>query len=529
MKRLFNLLLLFVTVANAWAQATENSSVSDDFNDAVLCDGSIEVKWQNDSSYPWTIEGAQLKNGNTNIVNSKSKISFSYSSENPTEVSFVVNMNYYESSSHSVKIYIDGKSNHTVTTTGDKTISYRLPAGEHTVAFEDLAGSRNDSYTTYLKDVKVVPVLPVAHEAIDSAVVLPGSLSVEWTDHSTSTHPWTLSSGALKSSNGGYHKSSSAISFTYTCEYPTKVLFDCSNNDDSERYSDLGYVYHDKCALYVDGTLNSWLASSKTYSVIYYFPAGTHTITLKDSIDSNSKCADFFYYSGLASRHYTTLDNVKVVPVLPFDKEAADSAVVLPGSLPVEWGNTDGVSYPWKLFDGKIRSGNAGYDNSSSSISFTYTSEYPTELSFDCYNNSANYDECYHNKSQLYIDGKLDLTLSSSGEYSRHYRLPAGTHTVILKDSIDDWSLAQENQYNNSLARLYTTLDNIKVVPVLPLDKATADSAVVLPGSLPVEWVNDDTAAQAQHSQLQDQQRKQQHVRIGLNTGGNDQIVDPEA
>ena len=486
MKLLFNFLLSFFVVANVWAQLPEDTSESKNFNDAVLLDGSIEVKWQNDSDFPWVIEGEQIKNGNSNIVNSKSRISFSYSSESLTQVSFIVDMNYYNSSYHSAKLYIDGKLNESVTETGTRTIIYRLPAGEHTVSIEDVAGSTNSNYVTYLKNVKVVPVLQVSKEAIDSAVVLPGSLPVEWTDHSKDTHPWTIVDGKLKSGNAGYDNSSSTISFTYTSEYPTKLTFDCSNNNHKFNYSNAGYVYHDRCALYLDGALDLTLSETSTYSRVYYLPAGTHTVTLKDSISNNSNCYDNYYYSGLASRHYTILDNVMVTQILPFSKEAADSAVMLPGSLPVEWTNSE--SHPWGILEGKLRSGNAGYDNSSSAISFTYTCEYPTELSFVCFNNSVSYSNCYHNKNQLFIDGKLDLTISTSGTYSRLYTLPAGTHTVMLKDSIDDWQSTEDNQYDSRLTTLFTTLDNIKVAPILPLNQEAIDSVAVLPGSLPVEW-----------------------------------------
>ena len=231
---------------------------------------------------------------------------------------------------------------------------------------------------------------------------------------------------------------------------------------------------------------------------------------LKDSIGAYGNYKDMYYHSDL-SVFYTTLDNVKVVELIPSSHEAIDSAVVLPGSLPVEWTDHSTKSHPWTIVDGKLRSGNLGYDASSSAISFTYTSEYPTELTFDCYNNDDYYYNsssrwCYHDDSRLYIDGKEDLVLSSSGTWSRVYYLPAGTHTVMLKDSIDATnSYYKDMYYYSDLSGLYTTLSNVKVTKMQHLD-----SVLLAENSLPMTfdyeseyiWRTIDGCAQSTNAQI---------------------------
>lgn len=163
-----------------------------------------------------------------------------------------------------------------------------------------------------------------------------------------------------------------------------------------------------------------------------------------------------------------------------------NNAIVLDGSIPLSWVND--ATYPWTVSDNKVRSNNNGAKNSSSKLSFSYSSDVPTTLEFKTYNSADEYS--YNHRHYVYIDGKSQsLSYPSSGGTSGgkpYYvneisiRLPKGSHTVEIKDSI-----------GNSAVDVWTSLYDVKVSsPERATDKAI-NQYIVQDGSIPLTWGND--------------------------------------
>ncbi len=146
--------------------------------------------------------------------------------------------------------------------------------------------------------------------------------------------------------------------------------------------------------------------------------------------------------------------------------------VLAEGSLPVTWTNDD--TYPWLVGDGYIHNGsNVGKKNTSAWISFSFNSNFQTEVKFDwlCYNYSGH-------TLYLYIDGVYtDYTTNSSFNTKRYY-LQKGQHVISFKDSIN----------NSTSTSNYSRIRNVKVTEINDL------AAVVLAeGSKPLVFKNDET------------------------------------
>lgn len=129
--------------------------------------------------------------------------------------------------------------------------------------------------------------------------------------------------------------------------------------------------------------------------------------------------------------------------------------------------------YPWSIETEGLKNGNCGVSNSSSSISFSYNSSYRTEVSFDW----RSYKTSDHQPLQVYIDGVLKTSCSSSSFANKRFYLDAGEHVITFKDSIG----------NSSSTNNYSHIKNISVKNILPLE-----TVELAENSQPLTFVNDD-------------------------------------
>ena len=122
-------------------------------------------------------------------------------------------------------------------------------------------------------------------------------------------------------------------------------------------------------------------------------------------------------------------------------------------SIPANWAND--ATYPWTIVDGHIQSGNAGVNNSTSSISITVTFPADGTVEFDAEcmgeGSSTYYDHC-----DFSIDGTRELyagaNLSGSGWLHYIYNVTAGEHTFT-------WSYTKDGSVNPTGD--YFAVDNV--------------------------------------------------------------------
>ena len=161
------------------------------------------------------------------------------------------------------------------------------------------------------------------------------------------------------------------------------------------------------------------------------------------------------------------------------DPDIISPVILQEGSLPVTWTNDD--TYPWLVGEGYIHNGsNVGKKNSSAWISFSFNSNFQTEVKFDwlCYNYSGH-------TLYLYIDGVYTGSTTNSSFTSQRYYLQKGQHVISFQDSIN----------NSTSTSNYSRIKNVKVTEINDL------TAVVLgEGSMPLTFTNDPVWPWMPHS-----------------------------
>ena len=99
---------------------------------------------------------------------------------------------------------------------------------------------------------------------------------------------------------------------------------------------------------------------------------------------------------------------------------------------------TNEATNPWTVQSGYIQNGNIGKEKSSSTLSFSYSSEYKTELTFDwACNNYSNH------RLYLYIDGAERGTTTNSSYNKLRFYLEPGAHVITLQDTIGNYTYEQ--------------------------------------------------------------------------------------
>ena len=422
---------------------------SSEINDSIVLDGSIPLEWENDTIYQWTLEDGYLKSGNYGRNNSASKISFKYSSQHTTNISFKYKNNYDYSSYHYVDVYVDGEWKYGASNTSStQDISFRLPKGNHTITVRDSILDTPDYYTnnwyTKLWDVKLTESPAVSSDSINSSsCVVQDNVNLTWDN--SGLYGWTLEDGYLKSGNYGFKNSASKISFKYSSQHTTNISFKYKNNYDYSSYHHVD--------VYVDGEWKYGASNtSSTQDISFRLPKGNHTITVRDSILNTPD-----YYT---NNYYTKLWDVKV-----HEYPAPESVILTQRSMPITF--TDEGKQPWFIDINNCACSNNGVENNSNSIlRSTITVDKPTKLSFRVYTNS--YSSNYHYLTFRINDRLNYISTNSDWRYVSTVLQP-GTHTLEWKD---------ENTYSGT--SYYSVIKDVE----LHQDWVEVD---VTPGMLGVE------------------------------------------
>lgn len=194
------------------------ASSTDSIANAIVTRADVNVSFQNDETYPWTIEGESVKNGNCGIRNSTSTLTMNYTSDHKTELSFDWRCNNY--SNHSaLKIFVDGVQKSSTTSSSYQSVRFYIEPGQHIIAFKDSIGnSTNTNNYSYIKNIKVEEILP-----IETAVLTEKSKPLTFVNDEV--WPWTIEDGYIQNSNYGTAKSISKFSTTFTIDKLSKFSF----------------------------------------------------------------------------------------------------------------------------------------------------------------------------------------------------------------------------------------------------------------------------------------------------------------
>ena len=256
-------------------------SADNAISNAILRSGSLDVEWENDSIYPWTIGTTSVENGNKGVKNSSSTLSFSYSSEMRTEVTF--DWACYNYSSHSLKLYIDGSYIKSTTNLSYTTQRFYLDAGTHIITLQDTIGnSSSTSNWSGIKNVRVKNIQP-----LEEYVLTEKSEPITFVNDGA--WPWTFEDGYIQNSNDGTAYSVSEFSATFSIDETSKFSFDLwVNSYDSNNYS--GYQ---KFTMYINDepykNINYISGWSKVYVAL---EPGEYTVVFRDTIYNTT--TDYF-------------------------------------------------------------------------------------------------------------------------------------------------------------------------------------------------------------------------------------------
>jgi hypothetical protein len=268
--------LLCMALVAMFSPANITAAETDDtqFGNAIVAEGSIPLTWNNDATYPWTIQDDYARCGNIGARYSSSSLSFSFSSQYQTEVSFDWWITY-SNNLHTFKCYVDGVENASAPGSRTNKRMY-LNAGTHVIELRDSVGnlSYTDVYST-LANVKVTEI-----KDIDKTLLT--SRSMPLTFENDATYPWIVSNGSVHSTNYEASKSSSTIKTSFTIDKVSKLSF--------ERYVGESTTNHNM-SCYINGKLYNTTNSATSWSYVSaVLQPGTYTV---EWVDNNT-----YAYSG---------------------------------------------------------------------------------------------------------------------------------------------------------------------------------------------------------------------------------------
>ena len=206
----------------------------------IVARADVPVTITNEATNPWTVQSGYIQNGNIGKEKSSSTLSFSYSSEYKTELTFDWACNNY--SNHRLYLYIDGAERGTTTNSSYNKLRFYLEPGAHVITLQDTIG--NYTYQQYdwsrSKNVCIRSITP-----LESAVLTNNSLPL--TFDNSGTWPWTIEDGYIQNSNYGYKNTASRFSTSFTVTEPSKFSFWSSTYyyDGNNAYDYSGYQYFD--------------------------------------------------------------------------------------------------------------------------------------------------------------------------------------------------------------------------------------------------------------------------------------------
>lgn len=222
----------------------------------------------------------------------------------------------------------------------------------------------------------------------------------------------------------------------------------------------LHFIHDDVCKAY----LNGYLIYENTSVVSSY-----NTITLDDETKAYLREGD----NVLAV--YVT-DTGAGESYMDYGLHACVAEGLVYGSSDVELTMVNDTLHPWKPDPANLcyTNGNKGKAYSTSSISFSYKSDYQTEVSLNwaCYNYS------HHIGLKLYVDGELRTTTANSSYTTPRLYLSAGEHVITICDTIG----------NSTSTNNWSRIKNLRVREILALE-----SAVLTERSENLTFQNDET------------------------------------
>lgn len=291
------------------------------------------------------------------------------------------------------------------------------------------------------------------------AVFLPGSIPVTWTNDAA--HPWSMVNGKLCFQDDGSDFTVSTVSFSYTSQNPVDFAFEYGTDYTlPAKVSTLGMGPDCMISIKVDGVEKD---NSGNYmrNDSLALPKGTHRVEFSYMPRHTRKYVGYISYLKLVERKGTTSQEI-------------NSAILTKESLSPEW--IQDKNYPWFIMNGRLRNGNWGFPNTTSSTSFKFNSISPVVVSLnDQYDRNS-----YPNIFDLLVDGNVVEGKHDSQSARDLYYVPAGPHKVTLRDSV------AENKNWKSI--------NIASLGIVPYPYATSqllNDSLVVRTAVPLTWEND--------------------------------------
>lgn len=195
-----------------------SGSETDSIANAIVTRADVSVSFINDETNSWTVQSGYIQNGNIGKEKSSSTLSFSYSSEYKTELTF--DWACYNYSNHRLYLYIDGAERGTTTNSSYNKLRFYLEPGAHVITLQDTIGDY--TYQQYdwsrIKNVCIKSITP-----LESAVLTNNSLPL--TFDNSGAWPWTIEDGYIQSTNYGTANSTSKFKTSFVIEKPSKFSF----------------------------------------------------------------------------------------------------------------------------------------------------------------------------------------------------------------------------------------------------------------------------------------------------------------
>lgn len=303
----------WISLCNPILYTDTNSSIVEPYDEigpAIVTRSDVDLHFTNDETYPWTVEGNAIKNGNCGVRNSSSVVTLNYKSESMTELSF--DWLCYNYSSHSaLRLFVDGVQMRSTTNSSYNSVRLYIEPGEHVIVIKDSIGNSTSTYNySYLTNLIVKEVRPLETAVLtEKSQPLTFSNDGEW--------PWIIEDGYIQNSNYGHSYSASTFSTSFTIDKPSKFSFEKWVNRYDE-YNGSASTYHN-FKFEINGVRYRtlyWTDGWKFESVI--LEPGEYTLTFSDTIFNTT------------TTYYSRIRNMEL------SSDWVDVEVSTPGSLGVE-------------------------------------------------------------------------------------------------------------------------------------------------------------------------------------------------
>lgn len=283
-------LLAALAFGISWADAALES---DDISAAILKEGSVAIKWENDKNRPWYLD--QDENGQYIRTPEKrgdmkfsSTLKFTYTSQYPVEITFsgYRSVQYDEDN---LSVRVDGEVKTSVRRNGWQYDVYEkpcfiVPAGSHTVEFLSTSNVDWDwDYNGYFAGIRDLRVWEC--KELESSCLKEGSIPL--TFENDSANMWITEDGYIRSTDQTKEGVTSKISTTFTIDKPSLFSFEHSEGEswnESHLNVMIDGVPYKSYTQY--SNINAW-----SYSSVVLYP-GTHTVEFEHVKDY----ANYYYW-----------------------------------------------------------------------------------------------------------------------------------------------------------------------------------------------------------------------------------------